>query len=402
MSRSRIPGRRRLLAGIAAIALATTALSACATAATDAAGSNHQATGDVKIGVILSTSGVYAGVGTPELQALKAYEKAQQPFHGRRLTFTFLNDQSNPSQAAALARQLAGDPNVMGIVGGCCAAIEQAVYTVATTSKVPWITLTPSAYPNFNHEPYAFSPNLGSTAKQPPFYFRIFEKMGLERNQLAVLANDDASGQSLGVPSQKYGNVVKYVPASVTDYTPILSQLRAGGAKAIEINQSATNAGQARRAQLSMGWNVPMIVGPQVLNNSLLHLIGAGADGLYVLTLASLLSDPAQIPAGWRSEAMAYRTAFQEQTGLDPSFDGTGAPNAWDAALSFGLAAGSLLDAGKSVTRVALQRVMDSQSYTGASGRVVRSSTDHVGFQDDSWVIAQIRNQKLVFVSAVR
>jgi ABC-type branched-subunit amino acid transport system substrate-binding protein len=216
---------------------------------------------------------------------------------------------------------------------------------------------------------------------------------------VTVLVNDDASGQATHSAFAQFPNFVD-APATLTDYAPVMAEIKASDRKAIVNNQSGANAGYARKAEIAAGLDIPFLAGPQVLTSSFANIVGSDAAGVDVLALRPMLSeqppgtDPKQAAA-----IAAYRDAFQSYTNRDPSLESAGPINVWDAALSFGYAAAGLKD----VTRDSLQKQMIGQEYMGAGGYVKRTAADHNGFQQDSWVYASLtKDGKVKAVAEMR
>lgn len=97
----------------------------------------------VKIGFVGPITGDQASIGLDELHALQlAVDNCNargQIIPGRRIEVVPLDDQHNPSQAVAMAKRLAADPDVMAVVGhvnSSCTLAAAPIYWKARMVEV--------------------------------------------------------------------------------------------------------------------------------------------------------------------------------------------------------------------------------------------------------------------------
>jgi branched-chain amino acid transport system substrate-binding protein len=365
-------------------------------AATGSTAPKTEDTKDIVLGVILSTSGNYASLGVAEENALKAFEKTAEPINGRKIKFLIENDQSNPTQAAAAAKTLLANKEVVGIIGPSVTATMLGAFPILQSAKIPVIFLTNLPYPNFNKEPYIFSVNLGSIEMQRTAILDYYKSVGIGVNEFEVIVPDDASGQSISKIMKEGGvNNITLAPNTLTDYSALLTQMKQKGIKSIVALASGTNGGYVRKSQLAIGYDVPLIIGPNTMNPSFLQVAGDGANGVKVIMVSSIM-EPSQLPdANLQKVVTDYQTRLKDAVGKIAKDEGISSAFAWDAALSFYHAFKDL----KTIDAAAIQKNLDTQQYIGAIGEVKRSSSDHSGFQQKSYFIAELKGDKIVMSS---
>src|SRR5690606_25921254 len=132
----------------------------------------------------------------------------------------------DPTQAAAAADTLKAE-GVVAIIGPSSGASMAAALPVLVQNELPTLLGPPLPYPNFNQEPYIFSPNLHQVSTQADDFIDFLDAMGLQNP--IVITNDDASGTAIQALWDGKGYPVEVVPLDVTNYEPVLSELRDAG-----------------------------------------------------------------------------------------------------------------------------------------------------------------------------
>jgi branched-chain amino acid transport system substrate-binding protein len=179
---------------IGVIAVACTAL-----APLFAAPAQAQSGEPINIGFISELSGSYSFFGTACRQGMEFAQKkiaAQGGVLGRSLNFKVMDDQTNPAQAAAAARSLDVQDNVLALTGPTSSDVALAVYGYAEQNKVPFVVpvaafaqLTkPGTHYTFRIEPDAVG--WGYAAAK----FIASQKPGAK---LALMYNDNALARAI-------------------------------------------------------------------------------------------------------------------------------------------------------------------------------------------------------------
>ena len=92
----------------------------------------------IKIGLMTSTVGRYAGMGSEQKEgALMAIDFINERggINGRKLKAVFVDDEGDPQKAAMLARKLIGEDKVVAIAGPTSVAATHAVGEIVVDSR---------------------------------------------------------------------------------------------------------------------------------------------------------------------------------------------------------------------------------------------------------------------------
>jgi branched-chain amino acid transport system substrate-binding protein len=338
-------------------------------AATGGAGATAAGGGELHIGAILSSTGAYAGIGAVEPPALRACAKTLKTASGQTLKIDIVNDQSDPSQAAAAAKKFVADPSIAAIIGGTATATALGIAPVVTAAKVPFLRMTPVANPAFK-SPYIVSSDSPDATANASQYQAFFKSKGLSMDKVLMVFNNDASGQAVAPVYQANGvKNVELVPTSLTDFAPLVSSWKSKYDGVI-LAAAAQSSGYLRKSQTAAGWNVPTLVASNAYGTTLLSTAGATINGAYVLTPPSAL-DPANItdPAV-KAEVTRFHAAYLAETNTDARNAPALAANAWDQCLSVSLAATT--QATGSAARAGIASALFTEKFAGASGQVAR------------------------------
>jgi len=126
---------KKMTASIAALAI----VAAMATAS----GSQRAAAQDVKIGVVMATTGTFAFVGAPLVNGIKLAndELAASNFFGStKVTFLFEHNRSDKQEAIALINRMATSDNAVMVIGPVSSGEAQAAAPAAVDLKIPIFT----------------------------------------------------------------------------------------------------------------------------------------------------------------------------------------------------------------------------------------------------------------------
>jgi branched-chain amino acid transport system substrate-binding protein len=95
----------------------------------------------IKVGIILSLSGVVSSIGLPYERGIAAGIETINEVGGQKIEMIKLDDASDPATASKAARKLVEEDKVDILMGSAGTPASQAVYSVAAEEKVPMIIL---------------------------------------------------------------------------------------------------------------------------------------------------------------------------------------------------------------------------------------------------------------------
>ena len=342
---------------------------------------------DVNVGVVLSASGAVAQIGQAGQRSLAAFEKCWTFKDGGKIHFEIINDGSDPTQAVAAVDTLV-EKNVVALMGFSGSAFSAAFPRLLET-KLPVVFIPPIPYPNFNKEPFIFSPNIPLVSNQLADFIEYSKLLGVKN--LALLTTADAQGDAISKAGEALGLTAKQVPIDVTDFQPILTELKNDGVDGL-VTSAPSGAPPAFVAisRQAMGWDVPQFLSPSNLTADFLKLAGDAGDGVRGFVW----------PVGIGSKAFETSNPEQAATIAEiekclPGEDYALNPTLgfyWDNALSIALA----IDEAGSTEPEAIRSALENLTFYGAFGKNVRTPTDHGGYGTTNATFAILKDGKVI------
>jgi len=380
---------RRLVVTPVLVLLALSAL-ACRPAAPAAQPAASQAAGSpaalpIKLGAILSTTGLLAPFGTDAQPAAEIFVEefnARGGINGRPIQLVYVDDESKPDQAVSAAKRLIQQEKVVAIVGPVSAVVSASVAPVLNESKVPAV--------NCNCV----------TGPLTPYEFSVFPTAGMMESQAEFARARGAS--RIGVISQagSLAEVIRNVQVPVleregmtivgfeqfqptdTDLTPLLARLRSNGAQQIFVAASGTPAATAAKNFRQLNYQGYYWTFAGNANEAFIKLVADASDvvniaGTKILVYRELPdSDPL------KPRLAEFAAKYAAKTGREP---GTYAALAYDSLLSITEAIKQAGDDPQKI-RDALETQTGLQTLTGI---VNRSAEEHNGLVPD-WLTVRI------------
>ena len=231
-----------VLAGVTLLA-ASLAMSACGTRAEQAPGGEAGADKVAKIGVIAPLSGTLSALGagiknSVDLAIKQANEKQTIP--GWTLEIAAEDDEATPDVGKNAATKLAGDDEVIGVVGTLNSSVSQSVQPVLHSAKscrsrrrtryptLPWVAdpANPKrAYPNYFR-------TCTNDAVQGPFAGRYLSNRAIKK--IATIHDKKTYGQGLAAAvTEAYKSGGGEIVAAETinpednDFSAVISKVKA-------------------------------------------------------------------------------------------------------------------------------------------------------------------------------
>jgi ABC-type branched-subunit amino acid transport system substrate-binding protein len=318
------------------------------------------------IGVQADLTGPQRGWGIEQERgarlAVEQYNaREDKPFP---LTLAVADDAGDRERAGRAAERLIKDKRVAAVLGSTGDYTTEAVLKVYDEAMLPLLSVSAglnllTAYTNRTFL-RGSSPHLMSAAQ---IAFHVQGKTRSVRPGLLQDRTDDSySWQYSGMLALRLGTNYRHrihprvVPASVTDYAPVIEEMLRAGIDSYIHCGPAGNAAKAARALAAAGFTGPRIATQQVLVPEFLQQAGEAAEGWLI---AAPVADPERTPAA-RSFVAAYRSRY----GRAP---GHYAGEAYDAASMMieAMAAGA---GGRPPERRELAAVLRKKKYRGTMG----------------------------------
>ena len=366
----------------ATVLVASLALAGCGTRGGDSGSTAGGDSGNkvAKIGVIAPLSGDLAALGkgiehSVDLAIKQANEKKTIP--GWTLELDAKDDEAKPDVGKNAATALAGDKDVVGVVGTLNSSVAQSVQPVLSTAKITQVSpantnpaLTQGA--DFANAPKRTYPTYFRTCTtdsvQGPFAARyLFEKAGIK--EVATVHDKKTYGQGLVEAFTKEytklgGKVVSAQTINPDDdkYDAVISKIKPSNPKAVYYGGEYPQAGPFSQQMKAAGLNVPLMGGDGIYSGEFTKLAGETAKG----DLATSVGAPTDTLATAKQFVSDYKAA-----GYAEPYEAYGA-YAYDAAQSIIEALKvSLKDADSAeAARQATIDAMSKVSFDGVTGKV--------------------------------
>lgn len=376
--------KRSVISAGATLLAMSMALSACGTRGGDGGGDGAGSGGGgdekvVKIGVIAPLSGDLSALGkgienSVDLAVKEANESGE--LEGWKIEVAAEDDQANPDVGKNAASKLAGDKDVIGVVGTLNSSVAGTVAPVLNTAKIvevspanTGVSLTKGEDPDNPQRPYAnYFRTCTTDAVQGPFAARyLFEKAGIK--EVATIHDKKAYGQGL-VESftsefEKLGGKVVAAETINPDddkYDAVVTSVKAKNPKAVYYGGEYPQAGPLSQQMKAQGLDVPLMGGDGIFSPEFVKLAGKNSNG----DLATSIGAPTEK----LDSAKAFVDAYEAGGYSDPyeaygaqSYD---AANAIIEAIKVSLKDADDVEGARQATIDAMKDV----SFDGATGKV--------------------------------
>lgn len=374
---------KRAVISAGAVLLATSlSMSACGTRGGDSGGSGGSGDGDkkvVKIGVIAPLTGDLSALGkgienSVDLAIKEANDSGE--LDGWTIEIAAEDDQANPDVGKNAASKLAGDKDVIGVVGTLNSSVAGTVAPVLSTAKIvevspanTGVSLTKGEDPAKPERQYDnYFRTCTTDDVQGPFAARyLYEKAGIKK--VATVHDKKAYGQGLvdsfTTEYKKLGGEIVAAETINPDddkYDAVVSSVKAKKPDALYYGGEYPQAGPLSQQMKAQGLNVPLMGGDGIFTPEFIKLAGSKSDG----DLATSVGAPPEKLDSAKDFIDAY-----EKGGYSDPYEAYG-PQSYDAANAIIEALKVSLKDADSVeeARQATIDAMADVSFDGATGTV--------------------------------
>ena len=371
---------RKQLGIMGATLLATTlAVSACGTRAEEAAETGGDtAAKTAKIGVIAPLSGDLSALGlgiqhSVELAVKQANENGTIP--GWTLEVDPQDDQGLPDPGKNAATKLAGDEEVVGVVGTLNSSVAQSVQPVLNSANIAMVspantnpTLTKGADPANPQRAYdSYFRTCTTDDVQGPFAAKYLLDQGIK--SVATIHDKKAYGQGLAAAfttafEQGGGKVVEAetINPDDKDFSSVISKVKGANPDAVYYGGEFPQGAPLSQQMKSAGLDVPLMGGDGLKSEQYFALAGSTAEGD--------LSTSVGAPPETLDSAKQFLTDYEAAGFADP-YEAYGA-YAYDAANAIieGLKTSLANAEDAESARQATVEAINGVSFQGATGDV--------------------------------
>ncbi|PKQ27777.1 MAG: hypothetical protein CVT63_06250 [Candidatus Anoxymicrobium japonicum] len=352
----------------------------------------------LKIGVIVSLSGLAAPLGEPEQRSINLLKKQLERDHGINGTsveFVIEDDESDPAKAGAAVSRLIAQEKVSAIIGGSSTGSTLAIASVSTNAMVPVVAMAAGTKITQPVRNYIFSvaPGDALVIKKALLYFQNELKV----KKIAILHDSNAYGtggaDQVKAQAPQYGISIaanESYGSADTDMIAQLTKITRTDAQAILV--WGTNPGPASIAKnmRQLGIDLPFVGSSGIANKNFIELAGAASEG--VIFPVSRLLLPSTIPSGkWKNAVGKFSGLYKNVYGkeIDPF-----AAHGWDAS---NIVVNAMKVAGGDRAKIR-DEIEKLKNYAGVDGVFTYSPTDHAGLDLKALVMVKIQNGQWVEV----
>jgi ABC-type branched-subunit amino acid transport system substrate-binding protein len=283
------------------VAGAAIALSACGCShSTPSAGAS--AAGDAPINVMMESQITGADFGSPETayaaQAVVKQINDSGGIKGTKLNLIVCDDKEDPNVAASCARTAVSDHVAAVIVG--ISVNGQATLPILQAANIPWITVYPVTPIEYT-SPDSF-PLTGGSASLLPAQGAYMPEHGCTKVGIVAdaISQAQASADQMVAGIEASGGTVvsrQTISAQTADVAPAIAAILHAGATCIgEATTPADTVKVLNAVHQSSDPNILQLSQASILPASLLHVVGAAANGVVVMSGPYLPTD-ARLPA---------------------------------------------------------------------------------------------------------
>jgi branched-chain amino acid transport system substrate-binding protein len=366
-----------VLAGVTLLA-ASLAMTACGSRAQQAPGGEAGAAKVAKIGVIAPLSGDLSALGagiknSVDLAIKQANEKQTVP--GWTLELDAQDDEAKPDSGKNAATKLAGDDEVIAVVGTLNSSVSQSVQPVLSGAQITQVspantnpTLTQGADLASPKRPYpGYFRTCTTDTVQGSFAAKYLLDKGIKK--VATIHDKKAYGQGLVASfSEAFksggGEIVdaETINPEDKDFSAVIGKVKGANPDAVYYGGEYPQAGPLSQQAKSAGLTVPLMGGDGIKDPAYIELAGKTSEG----DLATSVGAPTEsLPTAKQFisdyEAAGYKEPYAAYGAY--SYD---AANAIINALRTSLASASDAKSARAATIDAMGKV----SFEGATGKV--------------------------------
>jgi branched-chain amino acid transport system substrate-binding protein len=371
--------RKQLVFAGATLLATSLAVSGCGSRAEQSStGSGASDQKVAKIGVIAPLSGGLSAVGTGiknsvDLAVKQANEKGTVP--GWTFELDAQDDQALPDPGKNAATKLAGDDDVVGVVGTLNSSVSQSVQPVLSSANIVQIspantnpTLSMGADPTNPKRSYpGYFRTCTTDLVQGPFGAKYLLETGAKK--VATIHDKKAYGQGLVAAFTEAfkaggGEVVEAetINPEDKDFSAVISKVKNASPDAVFYGGEYPQAGPLSQQAKSAGLTVPLMGGDGMKDDTYIKLAGKAAEG----DIATAVGAPAET----LDSAKQFITDY-EAAGYKESYGPYGAL-AFDAAnaiINAVKTSGGGGEDAKSIRQATIDAVQNS-SFEGTTGQV--------------------------------
>ncbi len=354
---------------------------------------------DIKVGVVLSTTGPAASLGIPEKKTVELFPKE---IAGQKVEYIFQDDRSDPTEAVKVTKKLIDEDKVDVVIGASTTPSSLAMINVVGEAKVPNVSIASGRNVVFpvegNRKWVVNSVQTTGLMARRTIQYMLQSKI----KTVGFIGFDNALGEdwwnNFSKDAKSAGiDIVaneRFDPTA-TSVTGQILHIMAAKPQAVLIAASGTPAALPERGFKQVGYKGQIFQTHGVANPDFLRVCGADCNGTILSVSPGVVA--AQLPADSpiKQSTMKYAQTYEGAYGRNTLSQFSA--GAWDVGvllehaipIALKKAQPSNLVEFRAALRDALEGLKD---IAGAQGIYNMSPSNHNGLDDRAVVMVKIEN----------
>ena len=371
-----------------------TIAAAAITMAVGVSNSDAKAADPIKIGSFLAVTGGASFLGDPEKKTLEMYVNkinADGGVIGRKLELILYDDQGNPANTVPFVKRLINDDKVDILLAGSTTGSTMAAIPFVEKAGIPFISFGGAGVITSPVKKWVFKTHHTDTLAVQKIFTdmkaRGISKVGLLsgsggfdkscRKQVQTLA--PGSGMTV-VADETHGK-------GDTDMTPQITKIKGtAGVQAFMYCGFGAATSIVAKNYKQLGASMPHYQTHGSASKSFIKNAEGGAEGVRLPAAALVVVDALPASHPQKKVAGAYKAMYESKTGDSiSSFGG----HAYDGLM---IAVEAIKRAGSTDKAKVLAEIEKTSNFIGADGIYNLSASDHLGLDEASFVMVEVRN----------
>ncbi len=348
----------------------------------------------IKIGSFLAVTGPASFLGDPELKTLQLYiEKINKEggVLGRPLKLIHYDAQHLAKKAVTFTRRLIEQDKVDLIIGGSTTGTTMAVIKLVERAEIPFISLAGASVIIDPVKKWVFkTPHTDRLAVRK--IYTDMKKRGLTK--IGLLSGSGGFDKSCAGNARKLAKEfgITIVADEThgkgdTDMTPQLTRIKnTPGVQAFLYCGFGAPTSIVAKNFKQLGMTIPHYQSHGSASMKFIKGAEGGAEGVRLPVAALLVADQLPDDNPQKKVALAYKKAYESRYHDAVSTFGG---HAYDALM---IAVNAIKRAGTTDKAKVRDAIEQTKNYIGADGIYNMSPTDHLGLDEKSFVMVEVRN----------
>jgi branched-chain amino acid transport system substrate-binding protein len=347
-----------------------------------------------RIGAVLSLSGSYAGLGTPEKKAIElevARLNAAGGVDGHQIEVLFEDDGTDPAKAVAAATRLIEQEGVLAIIGATGTGQTMALRSEVDRAAIPLISMAGGSVITADFDALVFQTPWPNRIVVP-FTLKALKERGLTK--VALISDTGGYGVDghdiIMKEAAAAGVQVVYDQTfnpGDTDMTAQLTKIKVTNPDVVLMWNAGKEAAIVAKNMQQLGMKMPLVGSPGNGRKEFIEGAGAAAEG-FRFAAGKIL-----VPEAYGQDSEAYQVATDFIARYTKAYSAAPdifAGHAYDAFLVVSDALGRVEG---EVTSASLRDAIEGTTgLVGIGGTFTYTATDHNGLTESELVFYRVEN----------